>query len=160
MAIYMKYDGIDGGVTTEGYKEWIECNSFQWGIGRGIASPYGAGADMREASAPSVSEVVVTRQTDAASVNLMINAVGGDAKEVKIHITQTDKDGKHVAFMKVVLEETLISGFSQSSGGDRPSESISLNFTKYDAEYMKIDAKFNSTSAGHAIYDIKSGKNS
>ena len=42
MAIYMKYGSIAGPVTTEGFKDWIECNSFQWGVGRSL------GTGMRE----------------------------------------------------------------------------------------------------------------
>jgi hypothetical protein len=38
----------------------IDLNSFSWGIGRGISSPTGGSAD-RESSAPSVSEIVVTK---------------------------------------------------------------------------------------------------
>ena len=33
-AIYMKWDGIGGQVTTQGFDKWIELNSFQFGIGR------------------------------------------------------------------------------------------------------------------------------
>ena len=66
MPIYMKYnDGaVKGDVTAEGHEAWIECNSFQWGVGRGISSPTGASAD-RESSAPSVSEIVVTKPSEA-----------------------------------------------------------------------------------------------
>ena len=39
MAIYLQYGKIKGDVTTEGLKDWIELRSFQWGVGRGIASP-------------------------------------------------------------------------------------------------------------------------
>jgi len=38
MAIYMKYGSIAGPVTTEGFKDWIECNSFQWGVGRSLGT--------------------------------------------------------------------------------------------------------------------------
>jgi len=38
MALYMKYGDIKGAVTTDGFKDWIELNSFQWGVGRAIGS--------------------------------------------------------------------------------------------------------------------------
>ena len=34
MALYMKYGDIKGAVTTDGFKDWIELNSFQWGASR------------------------------------------------------------------------------------------------------------------------------
>jgi type VI secretion system secreted protein Hcp len=61
---------VKGDVTDEKHVGWIEVNSFQWGVGRGVSSPTGASAD-RESSAPSVSEVVVTKATDLASPKLL-----------------------------------------------------------------------------------------
>lgn len=158
MAIYMKYGALNGEVTATGYEKWIELQSIQWGVGRGIASAGSGGGSKREASAPSISEITVTKTFDAFSPLALKEAVGGKGSEVKIDMTRTDNSGKHVAFQKYVLTDTMISGYSISSGGDRPSESISLNFTKFDSEYIKIDAKFKAETTGHVIYDIEKAK--
>lgn len=158
MAIFMKYGDLKGEVTAETHKDWVELHSMQWGVGRGISSGVGGGSK-REASAPSVSEVTVTHTFDAFSPLALKESLGGKATKVEIHLTQTDNDGKHVAYQKYTLENTLISGYSISSGGDRPSESLSLNFTKVDSEYLKIDDKFAATTTGHVIYDIALAKN-
>src|SRR5437764_304354 len=132
MAIYMNYDGIPGDVTSAGHEQWIELSSFQWGVGRGIGDPSGSSAD-REGSTPSVSEIVVTKTTDSASTNIMRASLGlppaGEGKLVKIHITKTNTDNPE-NILELELENTLVSGWSMSSGGDRPTESLSLNFTK------------------------------
>jgi type VI secretion system secreted protein Hcp len=129
MAIYMKYGSIKGRVTTEGFKDWIELNSFQWGAGRAISSA-ARGATSREHSEPSLSEVTVTKLTDVASPKLFLDSVGGKLdNEVTIKFTTTSK-GAVTTFMTYKLENTGISGYSLSSGGDMPTESISLNFTK------------------------------
>ena len=39
MPIYVKYGTIAGNVTESGHTGWVEVNSFQWGVGRGIGSP-------------------------------------------------------------------------------------------------------------------------
>jgi type VI secretion system secreted protein Hcp len=153
MAVFVKYGSLNGEATATGYEKWLECNSFQWGVGRGISAGVG-GASKREATAPSVSEITMTKTMDAFSPLLLKESIGGDAKEVKIHLTQTDNDGKHVAYQKYILHNTLVSGYSLSSGGDRPSESFSLNFTKFDSEYIKVDDKFKTETTGHVIYDI------
>lgn len=153
MSIFMKYGAQKGEVTAEGYKEWIELSSFQWGVGRGISAGVGGGSK-REASAPSVSEIVVTKTLDSFSPLALKEAIGGEGVKVNIDLTRTDGKGKHVAYQKYVLEGTMISGYSISSGGDRPSESISLNFTKIDNEYLKVDDKFAATTTGHYIYDL------
>jgi type VI secretion system secreted protein Hcp len=158
MAIYMKYGALDGEVTATGYEKWIELQSLQWGVGRGISTPSSGGLSKREASAPSISEITVSKTFDAFSPLALKESVGGKGSEVKIHLTRTDASGKHVAFQKYILTETMMSGYSISSGGDRPSESISLNFTKFDSEYMKIDSKFKAETTGHVIYDIATAK--
>ena len=153
MAIFLKYGDIKGETTQTTHKEWIEISSFQFGVGRGISSGVGGGSK-REASAPSVSEVTMTKTFDIASPLLLKEAVGGKSVTAKIELTQTDNSGKHASFQKYELTNALISGYSISSGGDRPSESLSLNFTKFDSEYLNIDDKFAAKTTGHVIYDI------
>jgi type VI secretion system secreted protein Hcp len=157
MAIFMKYGDVKGEVTAEGYKDWVELTSMQWGIGRGISAGVG-GASKREASAPSVSEITVTKTMDSFSPSALKEAIGGEGVQVKIDITRTDGPGTHQAFQKYILEGTMVSGYSVSSGGDRPSESMSLNFTKFDSEYIKVDDKLSPVTTGHYIYDLTTAK--
>lgn len=154
MAVFVKYGTtVKGEVTAEGFKDYFEASSFQFGVGRGISMGVGGGSK-REASAPSVSEIVITKSMDSADPLLLKEAFGGKAVEVKIDMTQTDNNGKHVAYQKYILTDTLVSGYSISSGGDRPSISISLNFAKIDSEYLSIDDKFAAKTTGHVIYDL------
>jgi type VI secretion system secreted protein Hcp len=157
MAIFMKYGETEGEVSAEGYSKWIELGSLQWGVGRGISAGVG-GTSKREASAPSVSEITVSKTLDAFSPIALKEAIGGKGVTVKLDITRTDADGKHHAFQKYILTNVMISGYSVSSGGDRPSESLSLNFTKFDSEYVKIDDQFAATTTGHFIYDLSAAK--
>jgi type VI secretion system secreted protein Hcp len=157
MAIFLKYGELKGEVTQLVHKEWIEISSLQWGVGRGISSGVG-GASKREATAPSVSEITLTKTYDVASPLLLKESLGGKSVTAKVELTQTDNSGKHVAYQKYILSNALISGYSISTGGDRPSESLSLNFTKVDSEYLSIDDKFQSKTTGHVIYDIAESK--
>jgi type VI secretion system secreted protein Hcp len=140
MAIYMKFGSIEGPVTTKGFEKWIELNSFQWGIGRGIGSA--ARSDTgRESSEPSISEVVVTKSMDISSNKLFQDASGGDlGAEVTLKFTATTKDTV-TTFLTYVLSNTGLSGYSLSSGGDNPTESLSLNFTKVMITYSGLDPK-------------------
>jgi len=156
MPIYMNIDGIPGDVTAAGHEKWIEVNSFQWGTGRAISSPVGGSAD-REASAPSVSEIVVTKASDNASTKLLAEALWGEGKLVKIDFCKTDKD-KFEVYYNYELENTLISGYSLSSGGDRPTESISLNFTKVTFNATPTGAKHDTGSPDRVMYDLALGK--
>lgn len=145
MAIYMKYGSIAGSVTTDGFKDWIQLDSFQWGVGRGVTSPHGA-EDTREGSEPSISEVVVTKRMEKASPKLWQDAVGGDfSAEVTIKFTTTTKD-KVESYLEYTLTDTGLSGYSVSAGADNPpQESLSLNFAKVKWSYGAKDAKTGGT---------------
>ncbi len=158
MPIYMNYDGlaVKGDVTAEGHEDWIELNSFQWGVGRGISSPTGASAD-RESSAPSVSEIVVTKATDSATPKLLNEAYQGEGVKVEIDFCKTDK-GVLEVYMKYTLENTLISGYSVSSGGDRPMESLSLNFTKVEYKNIPTGESVDAKEPEVVIYDLALAK--
>src|SRR3954465_5799254 len=109
MPIYVKYAAIDGDVTAAGHEEWIEVNSFQWGVGRGISSPTGGSAD-REASAPSVSEIPVPKSFSSSSVSLIREAFIGQSTHVEHDFVNELKGKKLQTYLKVELENTLISG--------------------------------------------------
>ena len=156
MAIYLKYGDIKGSVTTEGFKDWIELNSAQFGVGRGIGSPTGSDKT-REATAPSISEIVVTKSMDAASHKLLTDAWAGEMNsKVEIHFTTTTKD-KTETYLKYELTDCGLSGYSISSGGDRPSESLSLNFTEIKSTWNDRDSAGKSTpnTIGYSLKQLK-----
>ena len=151
--IYMKYDTIKGEVTAVGYEDWIEVGSIQWGVGRAIGSPVGT---QREASAPSISEIVISKMQDVSSAHFFAEATVGKSKPVEIHML-SDQGGRLQPYLKMTLDKTLISSYSQSSGGDRPTESLSLNFTKVTLVYTSYDAQGNQTGTKTVSYDLATG---
>ena len=156
MAIYLKYDGIDGDATHDEHKKWITIESLQWGVGRAIATPVGS-AKNREASEPSVAEVTCTKQMDTASVYLFQEACTGQAgKAVTIHLVSTGSPGQ--TYLEYKLTDSLVSGYSVSSGGDRPAESISINFTKVEMKYIPLEANNESGSPVTKGYDLVTTK--
>ena len=158
MPIYMNYNSlaVKGDVTESGHKNWIELGSFQWGVGRGISSPTSASAD-RESSAPSVSEVVVTKTQDISTIGMLTAGFQGDGVPVQIDFTRTNKDQMDV-YLTVELETVMVSGFSTSSGGDRPSESISLNFTKITVKGTQMAPDGKGSTNANISYDLATAK--
>ena len=129
MPIYMKYEGVDGEVTGK-YKGWIELKSCQLGMSRHVTSATGQSAN-REANAPAVSEIVITKDQDSASGSLFRESMWGQGKKVTIVFVR-DKDP--TPYLTIELEGVLVSSYTVNGrGGDPnrpPMESLSLNFTK------------------------------
>jgi type VI secretion system secreted protein Hcp len=136
MAIFMKFGAKTGDVDTTQYKNWIAVQSFQFGSGRGISSATGSGQN-RQGSHASVSEVTISKQLDPASLHLWRDSLDGKLNtSVEFSFTRADQDNSE--YLHVTLSDTGVSGFSLSSGGDRPSESISLNFAKIEFKDIKV----------------------
>ena len=152
MAIYMDFDGVKGDVTTADYKGWIELNSFQFGVSRAVSS--GAGGATRESSAPSISEIVVSKYLDSASPKLYQDSLAGafDTK-VTIKMTSTTKN-KVETFLTYELTDCGVSSYSQSSGGDAPVESLSLNFIKIMMTPTPLDKSGQIKKGDVVTYDL------
>jgi type VI secretion system secreted protein Hcp len=128
---------INGDSMVDSHDKWITISSLELNVGRAI-SVSGGGAD-RETSNPSFSELKLTKSTDIASADLFMQAICGKSLgKAEIHFLQTGgADKKQQVYLTIELTDAIVSSYSASSGGDRPSESFSLNFTqisyKYDA---------------------------
>jgi type VI secretion system secreted protein Hcp len=95
--------------------------------------------------------------TDGSSAKLFVAALTGTLdKKVKIAFVRT-ASGTSQTYMLYELEGCGISGYSLSSGGDRPSESISLNFDKVSFTYHLIGDAL-SGDPETVGYDLATGK--
>lgn len=155
MAIYAKIEGIDGLVTAAGHEKWIDCSSLQWGVGRAISSSVGSSRD-REASKPSISEVSITKDMDESSPLIFTEACVGKGKQVEIHLCTVGTD-QIETYMEYILSDCMVSGYSVSSGGEKPSESISLSFTKMEMKFIPHDDAGKAASPIPAGYDLMQG---
>jgi len=136
MPIYMKIEGIDGPITHDGTKGWIEIQSLSWGSSSG-----------REPQVPTISEMVVTKDQDVASSTLFKQALWGEGKKVTIVFVKGGDSPQE--YLRITLENALISSYSTSGsgGGYRPAEFFTLNFTKIT---------FEKGSSAHASLMIRS----
>jgi type VI secretion system secreted protein Hcp len=139
MAVFMKYEGIPGNATADGYKDHIRIASVQFGVGRGITMEAGNLAN-RESTKPSISEITCTTEVDKCIVPLFKEAVSGaKGKKVEISMVQTGS-AKLVEYMKIETEDTLVSGWSFTADGDNKGWlTFSLSFAKITQTYNDHD---------------------
>jgi type VI secretion system secreted protein Hcp len=158
MPIYLQYDSgkVAGDVTAAGHEKWIELGSFNWGVGRGIRVKPGKVAD-REASAPSISEITVTKTLDDATPQLLQEALTGEGVYAQIDFCKTD--GKQLeVYASYLLENCMLSGYSVNSGGDRPEEALTLNFTAIMCQVVPANAAGTEGKMNRVEYDLATAK--
>jgi type VI secretion system secreted protein Hcp len=161
MPVFMQYGSIQGDSKSSNHANWIELDSISWGVSRGIGSATASEAD-REGTTPSVGEIVVTKKTDVASNDLLRAALAGGpagaGTTVQIDFTTSSTSGDDTVYMSFSLTNTLISGYSVSSGGDTPHESLTLNFTVVQITYTPTGAS-NAAGANNVVnYDLAAQK--
>ena len=126
MPIYMKYGDKIKGEVKGAYPGWVELTSAQFGVNRNVTTP--RGNNSREGRAPSMTEVVVTKEQDSTSPLFFQEALRGEGVEVVIDFVKTDLTER---YLRMTLKNCLVTSYQTSGhGGDsntRPIESMSLN---------------------------------
>ena len=152
VAIYMKFGNFKGQVSTAGFQDWIELSSFQFGVGRRVAS--GAGGAVREGSNPHISEIAITKRFDVASSKLYQEAVAGtfDTK-VEIKLTTTTKN-KVDTYLAIELTDCGVTNYVTESRGGSPEESLSLAFTKIMYTPSPLDVHGSPKKGAIISYDL------
>jgi len=145
---YLKIGDIKGEATDRDHKDWIIIESVSMdaaqadvrespskastGVARDVAS--GQASGKREAASGMATgkrqhkPFVVTKSVDKASPKLAEACANGTVmKEVEIGEGGT----------RYKLKDVIITSIQSSSGGDRPMESLSLNYEKIEVTYDK-----------------------
>jgi type VI secretion system secreted protein Hcp len=151
-AIYLKIEGVDGESMVKGYEGWIKLDSFSWAVNRTISSPVGGGG--RDVSPPKVSEISVSKVMDKSSPLLFLEAAAGKVfPKVEIHVTDSGPTGEKTLY-SMSLGDVLVSTYASASGGDRPTEQVSFNFTKIEMKYNPTNPDGSTGEPIEAGYDF------
>lgn len=112
----------------------FEILSFSFGAHQTGAHGGGGGGG---GGAGKVNEIVITKSLDKADTKLALFCANG--KHIPKATITVRKAGKHPqVYLVITMENTLISSYQVSghgSGGENPTESVSLNFTKLALKY-------------------------
>lgn len=169
--IYLKIEGIPGESSAADHKGEIEVLSWSFGatqtssprFGGGAASGRSAmGAPGTQEPPPGPGAMTVAKTFDAASVKLLqACAQGKHFPKATLSVRKTG--GGQQEYMTYELENVMVSSYSlsgqggASSGGDRPMESLSLNFTKITYKTAPAD-KPGAAGAPKTGYDVAPAK--
>ena len=144
MSIYWEIPDFQPGLTLK-----VELLGCQFGVHRSTNTPVGQ-ANKREPADP-VTEINVTREVDKYSPLFYQEAFGGKARKMTIYFI--DPKAKKI-FLTVTLSDAMIANYQFVKGGDKPLESMSINFTKITYKYDP--GVQSSTQPSISTYDLLS----
>ncbi len=140
MALFIKFDGIDGEAKDKDHKGWSDLLSMSWGLHRAGA---GATGQTRRRGVVTVEDVVCTKEYDKSSPKLAESVCTGKVfPKVEIHDTTTYSENR-ATFLKYELKNVLVSSHNVSAAGAGdavPTDSMSLNFEEVKQTYVEYDS--------------------
>ena len=147
MALFIKFDGIDGESIASGHEKWIEVISWSWGASQ-PAARMAVGSGAGKAGTPSIQVLSIGKHLDKSSPLLYQSCASGKVfPSVLLHVVQ--EGGAELKVSELALElklgNSLISSIRSSqdltlAGDTAPVEALTLNFSKVDMTYNEYDA--------------------
>jgi type VI secretion system secreted protein Hcp len=151
---FLKIDGIEGESVDAQHRGEVELLSFSWGLNQPSSSS-GSGSG---AGKVIMQDFHFTRRLDKASPLLMrACATGQHIPSVVLVCRKSNGSEKPVEYYKITLTDVLVSSVSTggSTSDDRPTESVSFNFTKIEWEYVPVSADGQPGEPVRAEYDSR-----
>jgi type VI secretion system secreted protein Hcp len=151
---FLKLDSIEGESQDSKHKNEIELLSWSWGEAQQGTGGFGTGSG---AGKVMMQDLSITKFVDKASPKLLLACANG--KHIGTGTIVARKAGEtQQEYLKIKLEEVLISSYNVSgtgAGGDLPSESVSLNFSKITMNYSPQKKDGSLDAALSAGWDVK-----
>lgn len=154
MPIYMQIQGIDGDVSAEGFRGWFEVFSFSWGVSNHATVGGGGGG----AGRATFSDLSVMKPAGKGSPALFVNCASGrHFARAEVDVAMSTEGGPTV-FEKFLLTDCMITSYQiGGSGGERPTESLSLNFTKIEFRQL-VQNEEGAFDYQHAGWDLRANR--
>ena len=150
---YVSIKNIKGNVTESKHKDWIDVQSYSFGLSND--SSVGAGTQRnRVMGSTRLHDITFSRLVDKASPQIMQAAAEArNFDEVKIEFVRPGKNGEEI-YHTMKFENCVITSWQQSGhGGSQGSESLSLNFVKVENKFIEYDEKGKAGSPVTGSYD-------
>jgi type VI secretion system secreted protein Hcp len=155
MAIFMKYEGVDGEHSLNGGSGYIELAAVAWSMSRSGSAVYSGARGRVE---PSVSEVNCTKLSDSSSIGLLTEGFTGKFdRKVTISFVRQGQ-AMLLPYMVYTLTDVGIISFGHGGGSDGvPTDSFSLNFSSIDIQYTSYTDDLTGVSA-NILYNVPAGQ--
>ena len=137
--MFMKIDSVDGEAQDSKHKKEIYVLSWSWGMNNSGSAHNGSGAG---AGKVNVHDLTFTKWVDTATPTLALACCSGKHFKDATLIIRKAGD-KPLEYVKIKMETVMITSVSTggSGGEDRLQESVTLNFSKVNLDYVPQNDK-------------------
>jgi type VI protein secretion system component Hcp len=139
MPVLMSIDGIVGSGIIPGYEGWLLLNTFDWSGTRGVTKQSDRmGRPVAFAVAPQLHAVKVGRTGDFVTPQIWTLMLSYTRKPVEFVWLRTGID-ELVPYMKLRLENALITSMGSASSFAEPDETIVFTYDEVTLSVVNVD---------------------
>jgi type VI secretion system secreted protein Hcp len=149
--IFLKIKPIDGDCQVDGHKDELALYAWSWGVSQSGTMHENTGGGKGKSS---FQDVTCSMKADKASATLLQHVATGKHITQKATLVQRKAGQKPIDFVKLEMEDIIITSFSISGSGEDSTVSFSINFSKYTFTFTPQDNKGNPGTPVPCSYDI------
>jgi len=156
--MFLKLGSIKGESVDDKHKGEIEVLSWHWGATQTGTTHSGPGGGAGKAN---FQDLTITKYLDSSSPILLDHLARGKHVAEAL-LTVRKSGGKPLEYLKLKLQDTIISSLQtggsrssgQSSADERITETLGLNFARYEIEYVPQKADGSGDASVQSKFDI------
>ena len=150
---YMQIGGVKGESVQKDHKEWIDVDTFSYGVTRGSNMDLGGGTTGK-ASFPGVSFVHLVDSTSPTLFQFC--ASGKHIEKCVLQVCKSTGDAGSVPFITVTLNDVVVTEVSPGGGsGGAPTENVVLSYAKIEVQVKSQQKNGQLGPAVIGTWDIK-----
>lgn len=152
--IVLKLTGVTGESLVQNHVGEIDVLSFSHGLSNPSSVSTGGGSGTGKVD---WSSITIQKQTDMASAKLMLYCANGNHFDQGILTVIESGGNTTVEYLVYTLTQVFIDNVSigESSGGGKPSESVSMSFAAIDLVYWSQNAQGGKDQKSEIGWDVK-----
>jgi type VI secretion system Hcp family effector len=158
MAVFAKYDGVDGESADANHDKWIDVLSIDWGSNKPGG---GSTGQSRRRGGVIVEDMRLTMEYEKSTIKLLEKLNMGEVIP-KLEIEQTaNYGGSRATYLKYELVNVQVTAFDvNASGNDEtpPMVTLSNNFEEYKVTYTEYDSEGNKGGNAETTWKVEKGE--
>jgi len=151
--MFIKLTNIAGEAQDKKHAGEIDVVAWSWGASQSGSAHVGGGSGSGKVN---VHDVSFTKYVDKSSPILWQHVCKGIHISEAVLVVRKAGGTGPVEYIKITMKDVLISSISTggSGGEDRLTENVTLNFAKFQIDYVPQNAKGGAEAAVTATWDI------
>jgi len=149
--MFLKLGEIVGESEDENHPKWIEILSMSHSFSQPTAAVRGSSGATTEKA--NHSDISITKYLDCATDAILSTCwTGEQLPKSEIEFFRSDGSATAVKYLKIDLENVIVSNYSISAGGgDIPMENISLAYGKVTYNYIPVTKETGDAAANQPV---------